>query len=186
MKAASDEVKPVKNGKHGIAITETKPDVAPPVAQNPFSFLRRVTDDFERQLAAWGIESPWFDRPLGSWLMPKLSIGQAMWAPEVEIEHRDGKLVVRADVPGARKEDLSIEVLDDRLVLNGERRTEKKEEREGYFHSERTYGSFNRVIPLPPGVKADSVNAALKDGVLEITMDAPDEKKKGTTIEIKS
>lgn len=182
MKSAGEGVKAPKNGSHDVAIAEKKPSttpaVAPVVPQNPFSFLRRVTDDLERQLAAWGIETPW--------LMPKLGLGPPAWSPEIELVHRDGKLVVRADVPGARKEDLSVEVLDDRLVLKGERRSEEKEEREGYFRSERTYGSFVRSIPLPQGVEPDTARADLRDGVLEITMNAPEEKTKGRAISINS
>lgn len=180
MKSAGEGVKAPKNGSHDVTIAEkapvTTPAVAPAVPQNPFSFLRRVTEDLERQLASWGIETPW--------LVPKLGLGQPVWSPEIELVHRDGKLVVRADVPGTRKEDLTIEALDDRLVLKGERRSEEKEEREGYFRSERTYGSFVRTIPLPKGVQPETARADLRDGVLEITMDAPEEKPKGRTIAI--
>lgn len=185
MKQAREEVKPAKNGKHG-ALDVTPKSVAPPTPlQSPFAYLRRLTDEFERQLGAWGIEAPWLDRPFGSWLAPK-ETAEMLWSPAVEVINRDGMLVVRADVPGAKKEDLSIEVLDDRLVLKGERRSEEKEEREGFFRSERTYGSFYRTIPLPQGVEPDTARAELRDGVLEIKMKAPVEEPKGRKIDIAS
>jgi HSP20 family protein len=186
MKSEKEAVKPVKNGSHTtVPVTTTKAKEIAPVIPGPFSFLRKVTDDFERQLAAWGIESPFFYRPLNSWLMPKIEpIETALWTPQVEIEQRSGNFIVRADVPGAVKDDLDIEIVEDRLVLKGERRREEKEEREGYFRTERYYGSFYRAVPLPEGVDVDSAKAEFKDGVLEITMKAPEVKTNGKKIEI--
>jgi HSP20 family protein len=146
--------------------------------------MRRMTDELERQLAAWGIDNSWISRPFGSSLLSKEMAEPALWAPSLEIVQRNGSFTVRADVPGAIKDDLSIEVIDDRLVLRGERRREEKEEKEGYLRSERVYGSFYRSIPLPEGADPDSAHAELKDGVLEVTMKAPEPKTTAKKIDI--
>jgi HSP20 family protein len=95
------------------------------------------------------------------------------WTPMIEIFERDGKLHVTADLPGMSRDDVRIEVRDNNLVIEGERKQEKKEDREGYFLTERSYGKFYRVIPLPDDVNPDSARATFRDGVLELTMDLP-------------
>jgi HSP20 family protein len=77
------------------------------------------------------------------------------------------------DLPGLSKDDLSIELTDDAVTIQGERKAEHKEEREGYYRSERSYGSFCRVIPLPDGAMTEQAKANFRDGVLEVTMPAP-------------
>ena len=74
---------------------------------------------------------------------------------------------------------MHVEINDDVLTLSGERKQESKEEREGYFRSERSYGKFTRTIPLPEGISADTAKASFNNGVLEIEMNAP--KQKTTT-----
>jgi HSP20 family protein len=81
--------------------------------------------------------------------------------------------VVRADLPGMSKDDINVEITDDALVIRGERRSEREENEEGYYRSERSYGSFYRRIPLPEGVSAENANATFRNGMLEITMLAP-------------
>jgi HSP20 family molecular chaperone IbpA len=68
-----------------------------------------------------------------------------------KVEEREGKLFVRADPPGLTKDDVKVEVTDDYLTIEGERKQEKEEKREGYHRSERSYGSFNTSIALPEG-----------------------------------
>jgi HSP20 family protein len=96
---------------------------------------------------------------------------------------REGKLVVRADVPGMRRDQITIEVENGELVISGERQQEQEERRGGIYRSERTYGSFYRVIPLPEGANPEQATATFKDGVLEITMPAP-QRSSGRRIEI--
>ena len=83
------------------------------------------------------------------------------------------QLVIKADLPGLRKDEVSVEIADDSVTIQGERKTEHKDEREGYFRSERSYGSFCRVIPLPEGAMTDQAKANFHDGVLEVTLPAP-------------
>lgn len=81
-----------------------------------------------------------------------------------------GTLVVRAELPGVAKDDLSVKVAEDTLLISGERRHEEKVERRDYMRVERNYGSFSRSIPLPEGVKTEEISATLKDGVLEVRL----------------
>jgi HSP20 family protein len=133
--------------------------------------MRRFSEDMERLFE-------------GFWNDPASS---GSWSPPVEIIERDGHLVVRTDLPGMKAEDVQVAVEDDRLNVKGQRKQEFKNEQEGYYHSERSYGSFYRCIPLPDGVDADNVKARFEDGVLEIRMPAPHEKKeRGRTIPVES
>jgi HSP20 family protein len=86
---------------------------------------------------------------------------------------------VRADVPGLSKDDLTVEVGEDQLTIQGERKYDHEEEREGVYRSERSYGSFYRQIPLPSGVNAEEASADFRNGVLEITMPAPKRQQEG-------
>jgi HSP20 family protein len=101
------------------------------------------------------------------------TLGGGAWAPQVEIFERDNKLVVRTDLPGMTKDDVDVEIDDDSIVIRGERRSEREEDDEGYYRSERSYGSFYRRIPLPSGVNAEEATADFRNGVLEITLPAP-------------
>ncbi|HEX7977176.1 MAG TPA: Hsp20/alpha crystallin family protein [Gemmatimonadaceae bacterium] len=95
------------------------------------------------------------------------------WIPQIETFRKGDKLVLRADLPGLRKEDVSVEIEDGILTISGERSAEDVEDREGYFHSERSYGQFQRSLALPEGVTGDSSDATFKDGVLEVTIPVP-------------
>jgi HSP20 family protein len=107
------------------------------------------------------------------------------WTPEVEVFHRDNELVVRADLPGLSREDIKVDVTDDRITIQGERKSEHEDKREGLYRTERSYGSFARVIPLPEGTITDQAKATFKDGVLEITMPAPPEQvRRGRRLDI--
>ena len=104
--------------------------------------------------------------------------------PKVDVARREGKLVIRADLPGLKKEDLRIEVTDEGLLLEGERREESSEERGGWYWAERSHGMFRRMIPLPEGTEASGATAHFTDGVLEVTLPMNEAQGKGTRIEI--
>jgi HSP20 family protein len=106
------------------------------------------------------------------------------WIPRVETFQKDDRFVVRAELPGMSKDDVRVEVTEDAIVLEGERREEHEEQREGF--REIAYGRFYREVPLSPGVIADTAQATFRNGVLEITMQAaPDEANRGRRLEIK-
>jgi HSP20 family protein len=144
----------------------------------PFSLMRRMQEDMDRL----------FDNVWGrgrQWPSSFSEEGRAEWAPAIEAFQRGNEFVVRTDVPGLKPDDLSVEIGDDTLTIQGERKYEHKEDREGTFRSERSYGTFCRMVPLPEGAVTDSAKANFKDGVLEIVMQAPShEVRRGRRIEI--
>jgi HSP20 family protein len=147
-------------------------------ALGPFAMMRRMREDMDRLFGdVWGGRHsgvPFFSEE-----------GRAEWAPAIEAFQRGNEFVVRADVPGMKREDLTVEIGDDKVTVQGERKYDHKEEHEGIFRSERSYGTFCRVIPLPEGAVSESAKANFKDGVLEIVMQAPShEVRRGRRIEI--
>lgn len=138
---------------------------------SPFGLMRRFAEQMER--AFFNDWSPDFGAErAGSWL------------PPIDVSERDGKLVVRADLPGLKKDDVKVEALDGSLVIHGERQTEHEEHREGYRRMERGYGSFYRTVPLPEGAQTEQARAEFKDGVLEITVPVPADQKRGHEVPI--
>jgi HSP20 family protein len=109
----------------------------------------------------------------------------SFWGPPVETFQRGNDYIVRADLPGLKKDDVKIDINDDAITIEGERREEHVEDREGYYRSERNYGTFCRVVPLPEGAITDSAKAHFNDGVLEIVVQAPPrEVSRGRRLEI--
>jgi HSP20 family protein len=98
---------------------------------------------------------------------------------------RDGKLVVTADLPGVKKEDVKVEVDQDVITIQGQRRHEQTSRQQGYYRSERSYGSFYRTIPLPEGADPSTASATFRDGVLEIALQAPLKRASSRSLEIK-
>ena len=90
--------------------------------------------------------------------------------PEMDVLEEKDHFIVKADLPGIKKEELGIKVEGRLLTLKGERKEEKETKEKNYYASERFYGSFTRTIELPTEIKADQVKATYKDGVLEITL----------------
>jgi HSP20 family protein len=93
------------------------------------------------------------------------------WVPKVEVLDRGASLVVRVELPGVNKEDVRVSVMDDSLVVEGERREEADRARSTTLSAECACGPFRRVIPLPPGANAESAEARLQDGVLEVSLE---------------
>jgi HSP20 family protein len=90
--------------------------------------------------------------------------------PAVDVLERNGNLVVRAELPGLRREDVEVMATADTLTIRGERREETEKQDETYYRKERTYRRFYRALPLPTGVKAEAAQAKFQDGILEITL----------------
>ena len=143
---------------------------------DPFSVMGRIADHMDR----------WFlSRPSGAGMWR--SAADAAWTPQVESFQRGNQFVVRADLPGLKKDDVTVEINDDTITIEGERRDEREDEHDGVFTSERTYGRFCRVVPLPEGAIADTAKASFVNGVLEIATDAPPrEVVRGRRLEISS
>jgi HSP20 family protein len=99
------------------------------------------------------------------------------WRPVVDIYERETAVVLKAELPGIKKEDVSVELKDNVLTIKGERKTESEIKEEKYYRRERTYGSFSRSFNLQYTVNPDKIKARFKDGVLEIEVPKPEEEK---------
>jgi len=100
------------------------------------------------------------------------------WTPAIDVVQEDGNLIVRADVPGVKPEDVKIEVEDDILTISGSHEEHTEEQHERYARHERRCGSFLRTMRLPAGVDARQIKASTHDGVVEVTIPLPQEAKK--------
>jgi HSP20 family protein len=105
------------------------------------------------------------------------------WRPAVDVHEGEKEFTITADLPGVNKEDIKIEIQDGTIVIKGEKKQEKKEEREGYTRVERNYGTFTRKITVPDGVDPQQTVAKYENGVLQLTLPKT-EKPKGHTINI--
>jgi len=142
----------------------------------PFSTMRRFADEMDRIFQGFGF--PTMD---GSRLWGPRATG---FSPELDIVERDGKLVLRADLPGMTKDDVNVEISENLVVIEGERKYEHEDNKDGVYRSERSYGHFRREIPLPEGVKTASATAHFKNGVLEVALEAPQTVKNRRRLEI--
>ena len=168
-------------------------------AGSPFALMSRMMDDMDRLFADFGLGPA-----AASSLLPELGTRggrdqvatthragrdhaptRGSWMPQMEVFTRGNELVARADLPGLKREDISVEILDDHLVIQGERRSDREERGDGFFHSERSYGSFVRSIPLPEGTDGEAIQARFADGVLEVTVPLPKQEERRKQVEIR-
>ncbi len=106
------------------------------------------------------------------------------WNPRVNMYEKGDNIVIDAELPGIKKEDIDVTVEDHQLTLRGERNEEKETKKEDYYRKERLYGSFTRSFTLPSNVAADKVDATYTDGVLHVTLPKTEEAK-GKHISVK-
>jgi HSP20 family protein len=135
---------------------------------NPFSLMRRVTEELDRALA----------EPTGR------EQGDRAWSPVIEVTQREGNYMVRAELPGVTPDNVKLELMDDMLVIQGERKAEHEETRGGIHVTERRYGRFYRAIPLPEGAKVDEARARYENGVLEIVVPTEEQRSRRREIPI--
>jgi HSP20 family protein len=206
VKAAPAKAEPVKAEAPAKHFETVKPEVpAKHVAKdvwtdwmNPFPTMWNWFEDMEKMMPDFGLMNrlaprfypPDLFRPAlrmfrETPLWNDLADLAAKWTPQAELMRRDNELIVRLDLPGVKKEDIKVDIEDHKLVIHGERRDEMEDKREGYYRSERTYGSFYRAIPLPDDVKTDKAEAFFDNGVLEVKIEVPKPKGKGKRLEIK-
>ena len=149
------------------------------LATSPFGLMRRMAEDMDRILEDFGFAGPGFaTAPLLSPGFERQSAGvtpgrSSAWTPTLETFRRGDNLVVRADLPGLRKEDVEVEIDDGVLTISGERSEEQVENRDDFYRSERRYGRFHRALALPEGVTGESCEAKFENGVLEVTLPMP-------------
>jgi HSP20 family protein len=108
------------------------------------------------------------------------------WSPRADIYEQDGQIVIKAELPGVKREDLSVEVADGDLVVSGTRKTEQEVKDEQVYRLERGTGTFYRRMTLPEGTDPSKIEASYQDGVLEIHIPKPSgEQAKPTKVAIK-
>jgi HSP20 family protein len=143
----------------------------------PFSMVRRVFDDMERMIATMMTD---FDD-----VGPEMQMIEE-FIPHIDVTRRNGRLVVRADLPGLSPDQINVHVNDDGLVIEGERHVEDERREGDVWQSERSYGRFYRVIPLPEGADVEHIEARFENGVLEVAVNAPQVRGRGRQIPIQS
>ena len=129
---------------------------------------------------AWDMDrlfEDFFRRPFLSSLMPRLSI-EKEFSPAVDIYEEKNDVVVKAELPGMKKEDIDITLNEDTITIAGEKKTEHRTEKKNIYRHESSYGSFCRTMTLPAEVQGEKVKAVFKDGVLEIRLPKTEEAKK--------
>ncbi|WP_333784152.1 Hsp20/alpha crystallin family protein [Thermocrinis sp.] len=118
----------------------------------PFEELERIRREFDRFMEEFFKEEP----------------VERLFAPALDVYETDTEVVVKAELPGVKKEDVEVLVRDNNLIIRGEKKEEREEKTETVHRVERVYGKFERVIGLPTDVKLEGIKAEYKDGVLEI------------------
>ena len=111
---------------------------------------------------------------LGQPFLPAWSRGffgdEAVWAPAIHVLEKEDKFVVKVELPGVHEDNISVSVVGDMLVVEGEKEAESEVKKKGYSYSETSYGSFSRTIAIPSIVNADTITANFDQGVLEIDL----------------
>ena len=138
-----------------------RPDLSWPT----FGRLTSLRDEIDRLF-----EAPLAELARGSQLL-------SGWTPALDIFEDKDNLVVKAELPGMKREDIQVSLHDGSLSISGERKTETKHEDAEVYRSERFVGRFQRTVTLPTPVAFDKVNAQYKDGILTVTLPKTEESK---------
>ncbi len=99
------------------------------------------------------------------------------WVPPMDLVEAEDHFVLKADLPGMTEGDVNIEVQDGTLTISGERKAEHEQSEKGWYRIERSFGSFNRSLTLPDGIDPDRIAASFSNGVLEVRVPKPEERK---------
>lgn len=126
---------------------------------DPFTTLARLQTDLAR-----AFDEGVLGRPLDT------ARGTPSWMPQVDVYEDDQKLMFKFDVPEVKREDLTVRLDKGVLTVEGHRKLEREDKREGYHRVERAFGRFARSFAIPEAVATDKVEAELKDGVLRVSL----------------
>ncbi len=138
------------------------------VRWSPMKELEEMRRDMER------LFEEFFKPVRRRWYIPA---DEGVIMPNIELYDRKSELVLRAELPGVKKEDISLTITDDRLTLKGEIKRQEEVSEDNYYLSEIRYGSFSRTITLPVDVDSENVKATFKDGVLEVVLPKKEESR---------
>ncbi|MFA5072576.1 MAG: Hsp20/alpha crystallin family protein [Nitrospirota bacterium] len=125
--------------------------------ENPFSQLQR---EMNRMFDS-------FAHTMSMSAAPEFS---GSFMPRVDVSENDKAILITAELPGMSEKDIDISISEDVLVIRGEKKEDKEEKSKNYYYSERSFGSFNRSIPLPREINADKISADFKKGILTVTL----------------
>ena len=123
------------------------------------TFQQQMNQVFDKFFEGWGME------PYGA----SLETG-ALFSPRVDVAETDGEIKVSLELPGLKEEDIDVSLSRDVLTIRGEKRREEEEKGRNYYRSERSFGSFQRSVPLPAPVDAAKTEAVYRKGVLTVTL----------------
>lgn len=141
----------------------------------PFTELSSFQDDMNRLFSDFLGRAP-----------DRRNLSDGLWAPMMDIEETKTDIIVKAEIPGMKKEDIKIQISGDMLTISGERKHEEETKDKTYHRIERMYGQFQRVLRLPTEVQSGKTKAAYENGLLTITVPKAEEvKPKEIAIEIK-
>jgi HSP20 family protein len=152
---------------------ETQTTAVAPREERPLSLFERM----DRDLAMMREQMAEFFRRPFSFLYGPPVPRTITWAPSADAYEAEGALIIKADLPGVKKEDISVTVRDRVLTIEGERREEKEVKEPRYYAAERFAGRFSRSFALPEGVDTSAITAEQKDGVLEVRVPLPAQAK---------
>jgi HSP20 family protein len=141
-----------------------------------------VASEGARRLMPFVDADRWFDdffrRPFSTIGFPRFKVAAAEEiVPDVDMFEDGGDVVVKAEIPGMKKEDIDVTLTDGAITISGEKKKEQEIKKKNYYKWERSYGSFCRTLSLPAEIQADKVKSTFKDGVLEIRMPKTEQAK---------
>jgi HSP20 family protein len=139
---------------------------------SPFSLFRRMAEEMDRMFQDFSVE--------------REASNAAGWVPAVEVSQQDNKYNIKAELPGLEPKDVKVEVENDSLVIQGERKSESEQKDAGVQRTERQYGYFYRSIPLPEGANVEQAQAKFHNGVLEISIPVPEQQSNRRSIPIQA
>lgn len=143
----------------------------------PLGMMRRMSEEMDQLVGRIFTRSPYpRTRPASS----------AEWMPAVEVAQTEDRLVISAELPGVKKDDVHVEVKNDRITIEGDRRPQQEGAAQQLHRSERSYGHFYRVIALPEGAEPQGTSATMHNGLLEITVPVPEGGKRGRRVDIQA
>ncbi|HUB83720.1 MAG TPA: Hsp20/alpha crystallin family protein [Bryobacteraceae bacterium] len=136
-----------------------------------FSTMRRLSEEMNRA----------FDSVFGG----ISGFGNSgLWSPAIDVRERNGSIEIDAELPGLTKDDVKVESTEEGILIEGEKRREHEETREGFRRSERSYGSFSRWIAVPKGAQTDKATAEFKNGMLHVRIPVPENRQQRRKIPI--
>ena len=202
--ANASQTQPVRTSGTNIADRNAESSILPALMSNPwlmtnaflanpFGLARVMNQEMDRLFSGTPADVSLGSQRTGAGSQDSGSVdvsrpqrGLRQWSPQVEVRQNGNQITVCADLPGLTAKDIDIEVEDGILTISGERHQSSEDKKEGYYRSERSYGSFARSVALPDGVDENQIRAKFDNGVLEVTVPVPEQRQRGRRVEIQS